>query len=593
VIPASFTNDLAAGTEVDWQVEADNGAPSGDDPDSAWSAGCHFYADPSDPPAPTVTAGFSSDPAAGSQVSFTIVSNDTSADPATRLVWGLDKVPAASGPPSSQVVSLAAGQTSATVTVDVPGPGPHALYAYAVDSGGNESQWSGNDDPAEFQADADPSVTYPSFADALSAGQPSDNTMISSSASESGTADGDGNGDGNGDAFSEADLKAAGWQPGGTVTVDGARFSLPDFGTGSPDNLLAANQRVGLPAGSSGTSLVFLATSSNGDASSPDAEDLASGSAGSCQQAAPYVQSGSAVTGFECDTAGNGAGDCAVPTGAVTYADGSQEGYGLTVPNWVSGPEGPAAVAFPARLSSSRALSGVSKIYAFSVPLDPGSPVASVTLPDVGSVLSAGGVCYPALHVFGIAVANTTTATPGSSTSLASGQSWTGAWASPSEGAYAPLPGDGSAFSDQTFRIAMQASAGGSSVRLRLSDDLGWLAGTSSEPLDIGDVTVAEQDTGASVTGTPVRATFGGSDTVTIPEGGDVYTDPVDLTVTPGEYLTVSIYLSNSVPYLVQHSMCSACAEYISASGSGDETSSTTGSGFSGTGTAEGSSPTS
>jgi hypothetical protein len=68
------------------------------------------------------------------------------------------------------------------------------------------------------------------------------------------------------------------------------------------------------------------------------------------------------------------------------------------------------------------------------------------------------------------------------------------------------------------------------------------------------------------------------------------------MTVTPGEYLTVSIYLSNgasgsaypAVPYLVQHSMCSACAEYISASGSGDETSNTDGTPFSGTGTEEG-----
>jgi hypothetical protein len=580
VIPASFTNSLADGTEVDWRVEADDGAPSGYGPDSAWSSECHFLADPTAPPAPTVTAGFSSDPTAGSSVSFTIASNDTTSDPATEFVWGLDKVPSSSGPVAAQVVSLSSGQTSATVTVPVPGPGPHDLYAYARDAAGNASQWSGSSDPASFSAAADPPASYASFAAALGAGQSFDNDMISTNASNAGTA----NGDGNDDAFSEAELKAAGWEPGGTVTVDGARFTLPSFGSGAPDNILAANQTIDLPAGSQGNSLVVLATSSNGDAASPDAADLDAAS----DDTVPYVPAGSAVTGYECDTAGTGQGDCQLPTGYVTYGDSSQSQYALTVPNWVSGPSGPAAMRLPDRLGPKGVQTGqLSKIYAFALPVNPAQPVTSVTLPDIGSVLSAGGISYPALHIFGVAVANTTTATPGGAT-LAPGQTWTGAWASPTEGAYAPLPGYGSAFSSQTFRIALQAAAGGSAVRLRLSDDLGWLAGSSGEPLDIGHVTVAAQDTGASVSGTPVTAEFGGSQSVTIPEGGDAYSDPVPMTVAPGAYLTVSIYLSNSVPYLVQHSMCSACAEYITAAGAGDQTMNTSGSVFSGSGTLEG-----
>jgi hypothetical protein len=587
VIPASFTNDLADGTEVTWRVEASNGNTGGEDEYSAWSAECHFYADPTDPPAPTVTESFTSDPAAGSEVSFTITSNDTTADPATEFVWGLDDVPSSSAPPSAQVIHLS-GKTSDTVPIRVPGPGPHAFYAFAKDAAGNDSAWSGADDPATFSATADPDVTYSSFAAALDAGQPFDNTMISSSSSDSGTADADGAGN----SFSSADLEAAGWKPGGTVTVDGARFTLPDFGTGDPDNLLAANQTIDLPSGSQGTSLVFLVTGTNADADALDAAGLPAGDV-----TAPYVPAGSRVVGEECDSyqAGTDDSPCTVPAGTITYASASgasAESYYLTAPDWVSGPAGPGAIEFPDRAVSSGLSADGPKIYAFSVPLNPGAQVASVTLPDVGSTLSAaGGItdgrdAFSNLHVLGVAVANTTTATPDSSTALASGQAWTGAWASPTEGAYAPLTG--TTFGNQTFRIALQASAGGSAVRLRLSDDLGWLAGSSGEPLDIGDVTVAAQDTGASVTGTPVRATFGGSDTVTIPEGGDVYSDPVDLTVTPGEDLTVSIYLSNSVPYLVQHSMCSACAEYISAEGSGDETSDTTGTPFSGTGTEEG-----
>lgn len=599
VIPASFTNGQPDGTEVTWRVEAYNGAPSPAPAYSPWSALCHFYADPSDPPAPTVTAGFTTDPAAGAQVSFTIKSNDPSTDPASEFVWELDKAPSSSSPSSAQVIGLTSGQTSATVKVKVPGPGPHALYAYARDAAGNDSDWSGPSDPASFSATADPDVTYPSFADALAAGLPFDNTMISTSASVSGS---NVDGDGNGNSISEAELKAAGWQPGGTVTIDGAQFTLPGFGAGSTDNILAANQTIDLPSGSQGTSLVFLATSSNGDAASPDAGTLeqdqgnAQSAGATLVTAAPYIPDGSAVTGYECDTAGTGEGDCALPTGAVTYASGVQQSYGLTVPNWVSGPTPSAAMVLPDRLSPTTVLTGQqSKIYAFAVPLDPGVPVTSVTLPDIGQILSAGGISYPALHIFGIAVAGTTTATPGSTVPLDPGQTWTGAWASPTEGAYAPQAG--STFSNQTFRIALQASAGGSALRLRLSDDLGWLAGASGKPLDIGAVTVAGEGTGPSVTGTVTQATFGAgnSDTVTIPEGGDAYTNPVPITVTPGESLTVSVYLANgssgahpAVKYLVQHSMCSACTEYVAPAGTGNQTANTDGTPFTGTGTVEG-----
>ncbi|MGH3167750.1 MAG: hypothetical protein ACRDN0_17915, partial [Trebonia sp.] len=423
VIPASFTNGLTDGQEVEWQVRASNANPGGEDEYSDCSSPCYFYADPSDPPAPKVTENFTPDPAAGAQVSFTITSNDPSTDPATEFVWGLDKAPSSSGPAAAQVLTLTGGATSKTVTVSVPGPGPHALYAYAVDAAGNDSAWSGSADPATFTAAADPAVTYSGFAAALAAGQPFDNTMISSSAADAGTADADGNGN----AFPEAELKAAGWQPGGTVTADGATFTLPGFGTGNPDNILAANQTIGLPAGSQGTSLVFLATSANGNAASPDAGTLQQDQQNETNlvTAAPYIPGGSAVTGYQCGMAGTGAGDCALPTGAVTYASGAQESYGLTVPNWISGPTASAVMATPDRLSPTGVLAGQkSKIYAFAVPLDPGEPVASVTLPDIGQVLSGGGTGYPVLHILGIAVAGTTSATPGGA-ALVPGQSWT------------------------------------------------------------------------------------------------------------------------------------------------------------------------
>lgn len=589
VIPASFTNSLAAGTLVDWRVQGDDGAPTGDANVSGWSATCKFHADPATPPPPTVTAQFTTDPAAGTSVSFTIASNDPGTDPAKQLVWGLDQTPSSDGPPAAQVINLASGQTSATVTVHVPGPGPHALYAYAKDAAGNVSQWSGSSDPAQFSATADPAVSYPSFAAALSANQSFDNEMISSSTTSSGT----GNADGAGNSFPLSEVENAGWNPGGTVTIDGARFTLPNFGSGGPDNVLAANQTIGMPSGSQGSSLVFLVSAANADANALDASDLPSDDV-----TAPYIPQGTRVAGMECDSYQAGLDDpsCTLPSGTITYDSASgavPQSYDLTVPDWVSGPDGPTVLRTPDRATSGGTAAVYPNIYAFSVPLNPGAEVASVTLPDVSAELSAtGGVTdgpdtFPALHVLGIAVANTTTATPGGS-SLAAGQAWTGAWQSPSEGVLSPPSSQGTLYQNETFRIATRVSAGGSSVRLRLSDDLGWLGDAAGFWLKVQHVTVAPQASGASVTGPPVTATFGGSQTVAVVQGTDAYSDPVPMTVTPGEKLTVSIFLQNPLKYVIEHTYCSACTEYVTAAGAGDQTANTDGSPFSGSGTASG-----
>jgi len=575
-IPASVTNAMTNGTQVDWTVTAGDGWTSAQHGFSPASVTCSFIVDPEAPLAPTVNAGFSTSPAAGSSISFTITSNDTSTDPATRFVWELDTQPTKSNPAASQVVNLVAGQTSASVTLTVASPGPHALYAYAEDAAGNVSTTGA----ATFTATADPARSFSSFGAALAAGQSFDNEMISSSAAGSGSADADGSGN----SFGEQDLKNAGWSPGRKLTVDGATFTLPAFGAGGPDNLLAANQTIGMPAGSQGSSLVILATATRSSASAPDASSQTQPQL----QTAPFTPGGTPVAGLECDGYQQGQpGTCTMPFGYINYANGAaaQEPYYLMGPDWIAGPAGPALVQFPDRATPAGSDAHTPKIYAFAVPLNPAVPVASVTLPDVGSSVSAGGNAMPALHILGIAVANTTTATPGGAT-LPAGRAWTGAWASPTEGVYKPPASAGwASFGNQTFRIALQASAGGTAVRLRLSDDLGWLAGSAGAPLNIGRVTIAAQGSGPSLAGPATAVSFGGSPSATVPEGGDVYSDPVSLPVTAGEHLAVSVYLSNTVPGLVQHTMCSACTEYIAA---GDQASDTTGSPFTGAGTVAG-----
>lgn len=560
-LPYTVTNALTPETghysAVEWQVEAYNGTLY-----SVWSSVCEFKVEPDAPAPPSVDSDFTADPAPGSATEFTVTSDDPSS-PAVKLAWGFDRVPSDTDPPSSHVEDFAYDSTTKTyattadVSVTVPGPGPHALFVYVEDAAGAVSEWT----TATFTAAGDSWPGYSSFTAALDADEPFDNELVSTSASDSGSADADGAGN----SIPESELKAAGWAAGGTVTVDGATFTLPDYGTGSPDNILAANQTIDMSG--EGTSLVFLVTATNADAEAPDPSSLPTADVSS-----PAITPDTAVAGFECSAyaAGLDDPDCTEPEGKLTYSSGTTADYYLSVPDWVSGDQGAAALELQGRATSSGSDTDPVNIYAISVPLSAADgELASVQLPDVGPEAAGAGI-----HVLGIAVADTTDATPGVSSSVASSAGpWTGVWESPSEYTSqnaVDSSSDGYDFDDTTIRIVTTISAGGSGLRLRLSNDLGWLSGDG--PLDIGHVTVAEAGSGAAADGTPAEAVFTGSssESVTIPEGGDVYSDPVDLEVSPGEKLDVSIWLKNDMPALVEDSMCSACTEYVAPDSSGD-----------------------
>jgi hypothetical protein len=250
-IPASFTASMSDGTVIGWRAQASDGHFT-----SGWSSKCFFKMYPDGPDAPTLSA-VSGTAAVGSQVSVTITAPNAAADPPQAFVWGLDRVPPTAGPiPASQKCTSTAqsGTCSAisngvaTLTVTVPSPGPHDIWVYEVDAAGNDSGLS-NGAPAggtvTFTAAADPPVSFASgtslqanFAAALGAAAPYDNTMISNGGSSCGSG-----ADGSHGAFSASELKAAGWTPGGKVTVDGTTFTLPSFGSCGADNLLAANRR--------------------------------------------------------------------------------------------------------------------------------------------------------------------------------------------------------------------------------------------------------------------------------------------------------------------------------------------------------------
>ncbi|MGW0883349.1 hypothetical protein [Streptomyces sp. NPDC002671] len=538
-LSSTFMSGLKTGDVIGWNLHSSDGEDT-----SPASSICHFTVDLTAPAQPTVkstdgrypedTSGIT---AAGTAGKFTL-----STDSATKFLYGMDASPPTSNTPASEVAT--ASGNAATITLTPTAPGTHTLYVYAVDSAGNVS----SQQQYQFTALGHAGKTYTSLQAAF------DNTAVTDN-NDQAAADADGVGA----TLSLQDLKAAGWQPGGKITVDGAAFTLPNFGSTSGDNVMAANQTIQMNS-TSGRALVFLAFSTYG---------LVSSQRDDADYSSPAVPDGTSVSGTEC-TLGNGQyEDCQPggPSGSIAYGDGSTpQTYHLNVPDWVYGSNALAAVTMPHRNHTNGTQEARStNIYAFAVPLKPGVQVSSVTLPDLSD---SARQYVPGLHILGMAVRDTTKAP--------NGAAWTGAWSAPNEGAFNY---EGTDYKDQTFRIAADPGVAGSSVRIRLSNALG------RTPLTIDHTTIATRSSGAAPTAAPTDLTFnGGNKAVIIPVGGEVYSDPVTYTATPGKRIMISLHLANDVPYLVQHSWATATTQYVSAVGSGDHTADTTTTAFSGTG---------
>jgi lysophospholipase L1-like esterase len=95
---------------------------------------------------------------------------------------------------------------------------------------------------------------------------------------------------------------------------------------------------------------------------------------------------------------------------------------------------------------------------------------------------------------------------------------------------------------DQTVRERVRASIGGAQVRIRLSNEYG------SAPLFIGSATVAAPNDPRSVRpGSIQTVTFGGRNSVTIPAGAPVLSDPVAFPVNSGAEISISLYFPKRV----------------------------------------------
>jgi len=110
---------------------------------------------------------------------------------------------------------------------------------------------------------------------------------------------------------------------------------------------------------------------------------------------------------------------------------------------------------------------------------------------------------------------------------------WTSTWNSAL--GYAPAVGG---WNNQTLRMVIRTSLGGSELRLHLSNRF------ASSPAVIGHVTIGTQMNGGSTQeAVPLDVTFGGSIALTLAAGASTVSDPIPLATAPATRLLVSIYV--------------------------------------------------
>lgn len=129
---------------------------------------------------------------------------------------------------------------------------------------------------------------------------------------------------------------------------------------------------------------------------------------------------------------------------------------------------------------------------------------------------------------------------------------WAGSWeACPAPASLVDWSGSAgppTVYQNQTLREIVHLTAGGSQVRVRLTNRYGAC------DLVIGAATIALRAQGSSVAPGSIHSlAFNGKPSVTIPAGADIYSDPVDLDAAPQSDLAVSLYLPGPSPAATVH----------------------------------------
>lgn len=327
--------------------------------------------------------------------------------------------------------------------------------------------------------------------------------------------------DGAGNSLSAQDLRAAGWAPGRTLTLDSARLTWPRSAAGRPgsvrpDNVRADGQTVRLVG--RGDGLSFLVAGTGGEASG---------------------------------------------TGVVRYRDGSSRTYTLTAPDWRSGPTATRAVALPHINSGAGQRVETARLYAVTVPVERGRDIASVVLPrDPGAA---------DLHVFAVSVRRAAVGWTGSWSASSSGYTAVGPWTDQTLRLVVHTSAGG-----PRARIRLANTFAAAPVRIGHAT-VALQAGGGS-----GGSGGAGGPGGAAADGYPVALTFGGREGIEIAAGAQEFSDPVGFDVPPDANLLVSIHLPDTVQAVPVHSQATQ-RSYLSPPGSGDHTADAGGEAYTGT----------
>lgn len=127
------------------------------------------------------------------------------------------------------------------------------------------------------------------------------------------------------------------------------------------------------------------------------------------------------------------------------------------------------------------------------------------------------------------------------------GKRWIGTWAT---AAQPFLPKSLQAYSNQSLRLIVHTSAGGSKVRIKISNTYG------DAPLLIGGAHIARRAAAAEIDpGSDRTLRFHGRLTTTVAAGSLVISDPVELEVPALSDLAISLFLPQHVEAKTSHSM--------------------------------------
>lgn len=125
---------------------------------------------------------------------------------------------------------------------------------------------------------------------------------------------------------------------------------------------------------------------------------------------------------------------------------------------------------------------------------------------------------------------------------------WVGTWSCSPQLADEAQTAAGAGFKDTTLRQVVHVSIGGKRLRVRFSNAFG------ATPLTLASVRIARSAGGSAIDpGSERPLTFGGRESVTVPPGAPVVSDPLDFAFAPLSDLAVTAYLERGPDTVTIH----------------------------------------